>query len=195
MRQKYIIVKVLVLFNVVCCYSQVVNKGVLYISDSTKVFFKNEYTNASSGVFRNKGILYLSNNYINDSTIKSTFGTVYFKCSINPLVNVSGINDALRLFSLPTPQNNRITYLGQKTRVFQIDAEFSPINSLRNDSQRTVFINKNSSELIKTDSLGNRVSSQVDLATNDYFEIWNQRLTDDATPSIQEFSLNINLSD
>ncbi|MCF7559927.1 hypothetical protein L3X39_04695 [Sabulilitoribacter multivorans] len=187
--------KVLVLVNFLCCYSQVVNKGVLYISDSTQVYFENEYTNASSGVFNNKGTLYFSNNYINDSTIKSTIGTVYFKCSINPLVNFSGINDALRLFSLPTPQNNRITYLGQKKRVFQIDAKILPMDGLDDNRQRIVFINKNSSELIKTNSLENRVFSKVELATNDYFEIWEQRLTNDSTPSIQEFTLNINLSD
>ncbi len=216
MKTKYCIWYCLVFFNVINCFSQIVNEGILHISSSTSVYFGNEYTNKISGNHNNNGNLYLNNNFINNGTTKPLSGTTYFKSSINPLVNTSGLTNAknlynieidttpaVNLFKVSSPQNNRITYLGQKTRTFQINAALSNRGNNGAGDYCAFLIRKNgATTLTETNTLmqinntadisSNSISSTVELALNDYIEIWEQRLVVSDTTSITEYSLTIN---
>ncbi|QRM90656.1 T9SS type A sorting domain-containing protein [Lacinutrix sp. WUR7] len=100
MRRKYFICNSLILFNFLCCYSQIVNEGILNISAATDVYFENEYTNSSSGIHKSSGNLYLNNNFINNGTTESSLGTTYFKSSNNPLLSISGTSNAIHFNNL-----------------------------------------------------------------------------------------------
>lgn len=100
MRKNYFFWKSLVFFNVICCYSQIVNEGILHISPTTDVFFESEYTNKSSGLHASNGNLYLNNNFINNGSTASASGTTFFKSSINPLITISGLSNSVNFYNL-----------------------------------------------------------------------------------------------
>ncbi|WP_055443312.1 T9SS type A sorting domain-containing protein [Lacinutrix himadriensis] len=100
MKRKYFICNSLILFNFLCCYSQIVNEGILNISAATDVYFENEYTNSSTGIHKSSGNLYLNNNFINDGTTESLLGTTYFKSSENALLSISGTSNAIHFNNL-----------------------------------------------------------------------------------------------
>ena len=198
MMKKYIIWNALIFFNFICCYSQIINDGILHISDSTIVYFENEYTNKSKGVLSNHGNLYLNNNFANYGTIAPSSGTTYFKCIINPEINAAAVN----LFKISSPQNNRLTYLGKKTRVFQINAALSQNDSLE---YYTFFISKNGvTTITETNTLmpvkntldksNNYISCSVELALNEYIEIWAYGQIDSGIKSITVSTLKISLN-
>lgn len=100
MRSKHFLFYCLLLFNFLCSYAQIVNKGILQITASTDVYFKNEYTNKSTGTHKSNGNLYLNNNFINNGTTTSASGTTYFKSITNPLVTISGTSKAINFNNL-----------------------------------------------------------------------------------------------
>jgi len=210
MRKKYIIWNALIFCNFICCYSQIVNNGILHISDSTIVYFENEYTNKGNGTLDNHGNLYLNNNVTNVGAVTPHSGRTYFKCIINPEISISDLTNAnnlevettaVNLFQISSPQNNRLTYLGQKTRLFQINASFSQKGNSEYD---TFFISKNgSSSITETNTLipvkntldksNNYLSGSVELALNEYIEIWRFRQADSDIKSINVCSLKLSL--
>lgn len=122
--------------------------------------------------------------------------------------NLSGnTTTAVNLFRTSSPQNNRLTYLGKKTRTFQINASLSVRgNSVSGNTgigdYYAFYIKKNGvTSLIETNTLmrvnsnvdisSNSISGTVELAPNDYVEIWAQRLVGSGTTSITVFSLNL----
>jgi hypothetical protein len=113
---------------------------------------------------------------------------------------------AVNLFRVSSPQNNRLTYLGKKTRTFQINASLSVRGNSGTGDYYAFFIKKNGASgtsLVETNTLmrvnntsdisSNSISGTVELAPNDYIEIWGQRLIGSGTNSITVFSLNVNL--
>jgi len=141
-----------------------------------------------------------------DGTI--TTGFVQTITNNSPL-NLSGngnsntttlVND-LRTMST---QDNRITYTGKETRTFQVNAALSIRGNSGVGDFYAFFIRKNGSNtLTETNTLmrvnntsdisSNSISGTVELAPNDYIEIWGQRLTGSGTTSITVFSLNLSI--
>ena len=211
MKKKYILCNALIFFSSICCYAQIVNNGILHISDSTIVYFENESINNSNGTLSNQGSLYLNNKFTNDGTIEPLSGKIYFKCIINPeiisseLANTNNLEidtKALDLFEFSSTQNNRLTYLGQKTRMFQINAALS---QKCNSKYNTFFISKNGSTTItETNTLtpekntfnksNNYISGSVELALNDFIEIWGSGQVDSNIKSITLNTLKISLN-
>ncbi|WP_044397451.1 hypothetical protein [Lacinutrix sp. Hel_I_90] len=137
-----------------------------------------------------------------------TFGFVQTVTNNNPfnLVGNSNTNTttAVNLLRVASPQDNRITYLGKKTRTFQINAALSIRGNSGTGDYYAFFIRKNgNTTLTETNSLmrinsntdisSNSISGTVELAPNEYIEIWGQRLTGSGTTSITVFSLNLNI--
>lgn len=100
MRKKYVLSHCLIIFNLLCVYSQIVNEGVLQISNATDVYFENEYTNKVSATLSTNGNLYLNNSFINNGVTTSTSGTTYFKSNTNPLLSISGSSNTINFNNL-----------------------------------------------------------------------------------------------
>ena len=116
---------------------------------------------------------------------------------------------AVNLFRMSSPQNNRLTYLGKKNRTFQVNAALSVRGSDNVGSFYAFFIRKNGiTTLTETntvmrvnttsDIVSNSISGTVELAPNDYIEIWGQRLltatgNSNTNTNIAVFSLNVNI--
>ena len=214
LRRDYSLWIVLLLFSCACGYAQIVNEGIFHVSASTNIYLGEEYTNKSGGILCNNGSLYLNNNLINNGTMEPLAGSTYFKCSVNPIIIISDLTTAnnlgidsttaVNLFKV-SPKNSKITYLGEKSRTFQINATFSETFNLGSDDYKTFFLIKNgSTTLTETNTLkrvnntegkpGNSISGTVELAPEDYIEIWGQSKVDFDTSSKPELSLKINIS-
>ena len=145
-----------------------------------------------------------------DGTI--TTGFVQNITDNNPLnlTGNSGSNSttAVNLLRMSSSTDNRLTYLGKKTRTFQISASLSVRGNTTTGNYYGFFIRKNGvtvtgTTLVETNSLMRvnntsdinslSISGTVELAPNDYIEIWGQRLTSSGTTSITVFSLNLNI--
>lgn len=100
MRKKYVLSHCLIIFNLLCVYSQIVNEGVLQISNATDVYFENEYTNKVSATLSTNGNLYLNNSFINNGVTTSNSGTTYFKSNTNPLLSISGSSNTINFNNL-----------------------------------------------------------------------------------------------
>lgn len=211
-RKKYLIWNLLVFFNIICCCSQIVNEGIFYISDSTSVYFESNYTNKSTGTHENEGNLYFDKNFINNGKIISRSGGNYFKCTIDPEINISDIskkNDkeiddttAIKLLKLFSLQNNQLKYLGHKSRKIQINMS---LFKGEDSEYSTYYISKNSSTILtKTNTLirvnntsdksNHTISGTVELSPNDYIEIWRQGNNDSITVPINVCKINIELN-
>ena len=147
-----------------------------------------------------------SANIYYDGTITTGFVQTV---SSNNVFNLTGngnsnTTEAVNMFRTSSPQDNRITYLGNKTRTFKISAALSVRGNSGVGDYYAFFIRKNgSTSLIETNTLmrvnntsdisSNTISGTVELGTNDYVEIWAQRLTGSGTTSITVFSLNLDI--
>ncbi len=111
---------------------------------------------------------------------------------------------AVNMLRTSSAQNNRITYLGKKTRTFQINAALSVRGQSGVGDFYAFFIRKNgTTTLVETNTLmrvnstvdisSNSITGTVQLAPNDFIEIWGQRLTTTGSGSIAVFSLNLNI--
>ncbi|WP_055435068.1 hypothetical protein [Lacinutrix algicola] len=107
-----------------------------------------------------------------------------FNLSGNSGSNSTTVVNALRVSS---PQDNRLTYLGKKTRTFQISASLSVRGNVNLGDYYAFFIRKNgTTTLTETNTImrvnvladitSNSISGTVELEPNDYIEIWGQKL-------------------
>lgn len=212
MRKKYLIWNLLVFFNIICSYAQIVNEGIFYISDSTTVYFDSDYTNKSTGTLNNNGSLYFDKTFVNNGKIISPSGGTFYKCTISPEIIISDIsinndkeidetatNNLFKLFSL---EKNRLKYLGQKTRMLQINATLKKGEESENSAY---FINKNGSTILTktntliqenntSDKLNFSISGAVELAPNDFIEIWRQGKDNSNTMPLNVCKLNIEIN-
>ncbi|NNE31568.1 MAG: hypothetical protein HKN40_04285 [Winogradskyella sp.] len=142
-----------------------------------------------------------------DGTITSGFIQDFTNGSPINLRGNSNANSTTLVNSLRTssPQDNRITYLGKKTRTFQVNAALSVRGNSGVGDFYAFFIKKNGTTLLTetntlmrvndtSDISSNCINGTVELAPNDYIEIWGQRLTGTGTTSITVFSLNLILN-
>lgn len=116
----------------------------------------------------------------------------------------SNSTTAVNAFRANSPQDNRLTYNGRRTRTFQINAALSVRGNSGLGDFYAFFIKKNgTTTLVETNTIlrvnntsdisSNSISGTVELAPGDYVEIWGQRLVGSGTTSITVFSLNINI--
>lgn len=171
------------------CFTQVVNKGVLFISNETNMYVENEFLNEEGAVVINNGAIYL-NVKTDKSTLVLPSGVTYFKCSVNPDKNVFVLEDD-KIFRLSKHSKGRIIYIGEKTRKFKVTAEVK--NEPIKDNSIFV-ISKSGLELEQTNTLKNIIYAEVELAKNDYIEIWKQRFKKNQVSYKKELSLNISIS-
>jgi hypothetical protein len=147
-----------------------------------------------------------SANIYYDGTITTGFVQTVANNNVFNLTGNSNSNTttAVNLLRTNTTQDNRITYVGKKTRTFQVDAALSIRGNSGLGDYYAFFIRKNgSTTLIETNTLmrvnntsdisSNAISGTVELAPNDYIEIWGQRLVGSGTTSITVFSLNLSI--
>lgn len=131
--------------------------------------------------------------------------------TINTPFNLSSnTTSSSNLFRSDSPVNNRIRYLGKKTRTFQVNATLAIRGGTANTAGLffAFFFRKNgTTTLVPTNTVmringvgtGNEIDSisisgTVELAPNEYIEIWGQRLTGSATitsPELAIFSVNL----
>ena len=116
----------------------------------------------------------------------------------------SNATAAVNVFRTSSPQSNRITYDGHKTRTFQINASLSVRESTSVGNFYAFLIVKNGSVVLTETNSVMRVnntsdvnslaiSGTVELNPGDYIEIWGQRLAGSGTTTIVVFSLNLNI--
>ncbi|WP_157607912.1 hypothetical protein [Seonamhaeicola sp. S2-3] len=171
------------------CFAQVVNEGVLFIADETNMYVENEFLNEEGAVVVNKGAVYLNVKTRKNAQVLPS-GITYFKCSVNPDKN-GFVFENDKIFRLSKHYNDRIIYIGEKTRKFKVTAE------VKNESiiDSSVFvIRKSSSELVQTNTLKNSIYGEVELANNDYIEIWEQPFKKNQVSYKKELSLKISIS-
>jgi hypothetical protein len=115
----------------------------------------------------------------------------------------TGTTTANSLFRFSAPSTNNLTYLGKKTRNFQINASLSvrvtgaagDFYALIMAKNGTVIIESNAVVRIDSDAEIQNVAinSIVSLAPNDFIEIYVQRLTGTGTDSLVVFSENLSI--
>lgn len=136
-----------------------------------------------------------------------------FSGTLNTPFNLSSnTTSSSNLFRGDSPVNNRFRYLGKKTRSFQVNATLA----VRGNTANTLnlffafFFRKNgtttltpTNTVMKVNSTGSgseiesvSISGTIELAPNDYIEIWGQRITGNASisnPQLAIFSVNLNV--
>lgn len=170
--------------------------------------FTNSWTVNSPGIPRESDDVASGNIYYNGTITTGFVQSVPDNNALNLLGTTPNLNTttAVNLFRASSASNNRLTYLGKKTRTFQINASLSVRGNTTVGEYYAFFIKKNGSggtSLIETNTLmrvnttsdisSNSISGTVELAPNDYVEIWAQRLVGTGTSTITVFSLNVNL--
>lgn len=167
--------------------------------------FTNAWTVNCPGIPQESDNTASANIYYNGGITTGFVQTVSNGSELN-LSGNSGANTttAVNMFRSTSPQNNRITYTGKKTRTFQINAALSVRGNSGTGDYYAFFIKKNgTTSLVETNSLmrvnntadisSQSISGTVELAPNDYVEIWGQRLVGSGTTSITVFSLNLSI--
>ena len=126
----------------------------------------------------------------------------------NPF-NLSGNSNTnsttpVNMFRTESPVDNRIKYLGKKTRTFQVNATLSVRGTSGVGDFYAFVIRKNGiTTLTETNTImrvnntsdisSNAISGTVELAPGDYVEIWGQRLVGTGNTGLAVFSLNLSI--
>jgi hypothetical protein len=177
-----------------------------YTTDSFAGFnFTNDRTVNCPGIPRESDNEATANIYYTGNITTGFVQTVINNNAFNLTGNsCSNTTAAVNLFRTSSPQNNRITYDGHKTRTFQINASLSVRESTLVGNYYGFLIVKNGSiVLTETNSVMRvnntsdinslAISGTVELDPTDYIEIWGQRLVGSGTTSVIVFSLNMNI--
>lgn len=150
---------------------------------------QDEYDDIATGDFYYDGSL--TTGYIESVTNDTAF-------------KLSGNTQSSNLLRFSTPENNQLKYLGYDSRTFRINASLS-VRGIENDGIfYTFFIRKNGTEtLTETNSIffvdgflnvnSMSITGTVILDTDDYIEIWCQRLTGSGSSGLVVFSQNLSI--
>lgn len=149
---------------------------------------------------------YASANIYFNGTLTSGFGQTI---TTNDAFNLTGnantnTTTAVNMLRTTSTENNRITYIGKKTRTFQVNAALSVRGDSGIGDYYAFFIRKNGIiTLTETNTIlrvnntddisGLAITGTVELGPNDFIEIWGKRLTGTNTDNIAVFSLNLNI--
>ncbi len=177
-----------------------------YTSGSYTGFnFTNDWTINCPGIPKESDGEASANIYYTGNITTGFVQTVTSNAAFN-LTGNSGSNTtaAVNVFRTSSPQDNRITYDGHKTKTVQINAALSVRGSTTVGNFYGFFIVKNGSiVLTETNSVMRvnntsdinslAISGTVELSPTDYIEIWGQRLVGSGTTTLAIFSLNLNI--
>jgi hypothetical protein len=170
-------------------------KVVMFIGTGTYVTgtFTNPWEVESTGVNTQKDETSGGNMYIT-TPVATTFAVA------GTPKKASGTTTSADLYRVTHPMNNRLTYTGSKTRSFHVIASMS-VSQNNNNRYFSFYVAKNgvilpeSRQDIKivssTDQVSVTLSCRVNLAPNDYIEIWveNQTATTDVTLQTMNLSM------
>lgn len=120
--------------------------------------------------------------------------------SVNTPVKVAGTTSSVGLFRVTSPANNRLVYIGTKTRRFSVTASVS-VTSQSANKYFSFFIFKNGVKLPESEQ-AMRLSSGVDkgsltvtctvqLSTNDYIEVWAANTSDNSGMTVETLNIAI----
>lgn len=172
--------------------------------------FTNNWTVNCPGIPVESDNVATGNIYYNGTITTGFLQTVNNQNAFNLQGNAnSNSTTAVNLFRMSSPQNNRLTYMGKRTRTFQVNASLSVRGNDNVGSFYAFFIRKNGTTTLTetntimrvnttADVVSNSISGTVELAPNDFIEIWGQRLVTNtggtnSTTNIVVFSLNVNI--
>ena len=134
----------------------------------------------------------VSNYYMNGN------GVVTDIINTGVAVKVAGTTTSNPITQKFTNTNNRATYTGGLTRIFNVTAILS-VTSLSANDQVGVYISKNgalinSSEAYLTTNNSNRaenlmIQTIVELSTNDYIEVWIENATDTSDVTVTDLNV------
>lgn len=173
--------------------------------------FNNNWTVNSPGIPRESDDVATGNIYFNGS-LTAGFTQDVPNALNTPFNLSSNTTTSSNLFRAQSATNNRFTYLGKRTRTFQINATLA----VRGNSANTAgiffgfFFRKNgtttltpTNTVVRFNTTGGgseiesvSISGTVEMAPSDYIEIWGQRLTGAATltnTQLAIFSVNLNV--
>jgi hypothetical protein len=117
----------------------------------------------------------------------------------NTPVKVSGTTLAVRLFRVDGGANNRLKYTGTKTRLFSITGSISVSSTLNNTLGFYIFKNgamlTSTKSLVRVTSTGESftaaISGTVELATDDYIELWVENKSSIANCTVEAMNIVI----
>lgn len=118
----------------------------------------------------------------------------------NTPIKVAGTTSGLNLFRTSSPIDNRLVYTGTKTRYFSYTGSIS-VTAAQNNRRFVFYIAKNGSILPESEQsrkIANgadrgsiSISGIVQLAPNDYVEVWVENINDNTDITIQSMNLLI----
>ncbi|WP_272023950.1 hypothetical protein [Olleya namhaensis] len=177
-----------------------------YTSGSYTGFnFNNAWTVNCPGIPVESDEVATGNIYFNGTITSGFLQSVSNNTEFNLTGNgSSNSTSAVNLLRMSSPQNNRLQYLGKKTRTFQVSASLSVRGDISAGDFYGFFIKRNSlNTLVETNTLMRvnntsdinslSILGTVELNPGDYIEIWGQRLVGSGNTSISVFSLNLNI--
>ncbi len=162
--------------------------------------------NLTSGIFSNKWEIEASG-LVTEKDDKAT-GSIYINSPSTTIISsknvptkVSGITTAANLFRVDTDsQNNRLRYTGTKTRIFQATITFSLFGG--NQDVYAFYIYKNGvrvpSIYVENKIAGGgdvgaaTIMGTIELASNDYVELWIENKSASANCTINAMNFIIN---
>jgi hypothetical protein len=96
--------------------SQIINKGILKIENTTDVFFGDHYTNDTGSSLTNNGNLYLKGNFTNNATTDALFGTTFFRGT--SLQNIDGFAPQIVFYNMEVDNaGNHVSVANNKALV------------------------------------------------------------------------------
>lgn len=170
-------------------------KGTLFVGNGTYIVgtFSNAWEVESTGLSTQKDDVACGNLYL---TVSAT--TVF--STVNVPVKALCTTIPAQLFRVTAPINNRLTYTGTKTRRFQVIGSLS-VTSTAANKYFSFYIVKNGVVLPESrqamrlstgvDKGSVTLSCSVELASNDYIEVWAENNSDTSNMTVETLNLSI----
>ncbi|MBI3135854.1 MAG: hypothetical protein HYZ14_14345 [Bacteroidetes bacterium] len=170
-------------------------KVIMFVGSGTYISgtFSNEWEVESSGLLTEKDGVAAGNLYI------STPATTVISVANTP-VKVLGTTTAVNLFRVTSPADNRLVYTGAKERTFQVICSLTATQPSSN-KYFSFYIAKNGTILTEsrqevkivnsTDQGPITMSCTINLAPNDYLEVWVENETAATDLTVQTMNLAI----
>ena len=155
--------------------------------------FSKEWDISTPGLITEKDEVATGNLYITTSAITNIIAA-------NTPIKISGATSGLNLFRASSPTDNRIVYNGTKTRYFSYTGSIS-VTATANNRRFVFYIAKNGTILPESEQsrkIANgadrgsiSISGVVQLAPNDYVEVWVENINDATDITIESMNLLI----
>jgi len=155
--------------------------------------FSKQWEVESSGISTEKDDVATGNVYLTAPTTTTFTG-------VNTATKVLCPTTAVGLFRMSSPANNRLTYTGTKTRRFTVIGSMS-VTAQSANKNFSFYIYKNGVRMAESEQ-AMRLASGVDkgsltlsctvqLAANDYIEIWAANTSDNSSMTVETLNLSI----